>query len=829
MNLSTIVGFSDGAHGIEPWVVDINNSAAKMTMDINKRESSSKPSHLTIANDWLYFVADDGIHGKKLWMNDGTSDNSIMVDDGIPAGIKSDIGDVLVLDNKVFFIVYAHLNSYRFYGKIYMTDIGSTSVTELDDGFHFLSFNDKIFYVTKDSIKVFDPQNNTKETVVSGGNALYSLVGHIDNALLFMKGKQDSNGRWHNNLYKNENNTITLLREDVDISSKRMIVDKKLFIVEHGKELWCYDHTKKSITKLHDFSKQIVQPFRKELAAFDGKLYFIGNDNEHGDALWVSDGTADGTLFLKDLNIHNLGAGLRYPHVANNKLYFQSGREPWVTDGTKEGTLLLELNGVYGSNPEHFTAYKNKVYFKANTSNSDDLYVTDGTKDGTERITMHERKEEFLIDNLIVFKNFLFFGGGSKQHGEELWKSNGTKEGTELLSNINKTTKASVYSKTKFIKMGKYYYFIANDGNRYGGFNDMLWKTDGTTTGTTIVKKPENNQELSPRYLTLVGDKLFFAAGTSSFSDVELWVSDGTEEGTHMVKDIMPNDRLYKSGSYPTSLIDANGTLVFIAKDKEHGYQIWKSDGTENGTVMISNFNDPNYIGRFRTHLVYLKGAIYFNAKGAKSGEEFYKLDIATGATAPVKKGLSGIEEMVLLGNTIYFKAYSNDVSTKEIWLSDGTEKGTKLLKKIQSGPAYNTIHNLTVAEDKLYFLASDGQHGVELWVSDGTANGTKMVKDITPGDYTSHTEINQMTAVGDRLYFTAYDNEHGEELWVSNGEEGGTHLVKDIVPGIMKSAVKICHGISGKLLFSAYDENGNHLWITDGTEEGTKIIEPSK
>ena len=56
----------------------------------------------------------------------------------------------------------------------------------------------------------------------------------------------------------------------------------------------------------------------------------------------------------------------------------------------------------------------------------------------------------------------------------------------------------------------------------------------------------------------------------------ELWKSDGTSGGTVMVKDIDPG----ATGSIPSYLTNVNGTLFFAANDGTHGYELWKSDGT---------------------------------------------------------------------------------------------------------------------------------------------------------------------------------------------------------------------------------------------------------
>ena len=56
----------------------------------------------------------------------------------------------------------------------------------------------------------------------------------------------------------------------------------------------------------------------------------------------------------------------------------------------------------------------------------------------------------------------------------------------------------------------------------------------------------------------------------------ELWKTDGTAAGTVLVKDI----RSGASGSYPHNLTNVNGTLFFTANDGTNGYELWKSDGT---------------------------------------------------------------------------------------------------------------------------------------------------------------------------------------------------------------------------------------------------------
>ncbi len=106
---------------------------------------------------------------------------------------------------------------------------------------------------------------------------------------------------------------------------------------------------------------------------------------------------------------------------------------------------------------------------------------------------------------------------------------------------------------------------------------------------------------------------------------------------------------------------------------------------------------------------------------------------------------------------------------------------GPKLVKDINpTGSSFPT--SLTQVGSTLFFAANDGVHGVELWKSDGTAAGTKMVKDIHPGSKSSWPE--NLVNVNGTLFFFADDGVHGNELWKSNGTAAGTKMVKDIHPG---------------------------------------------
>ena len=153
-----------------------------------------------------------------------------------------------------------------------------------------------------------------------------------------------------------------------------------------------------------------------------------------------------------------------------------------------------------------------------------------------------------------------------------------------------------------------------------------------------------------------------------------------------------------------------------------------------------------------------------------------------------------------------------------ELWRSDGTGKGTRMVKDINPGKEWSSLYPLAVVGRTFYFGASDGVHGFELWRSDGTGKGTTMVKDMNPGP--GDGGPGWSTAFGGSLYFAAWDGtEGGRGLWRTDGTAAGTSLVKHLSGGIMDLAAA-----GGALYFSV--ANGySELWRSDGTTAGTSLV----
>lgn len=402
-----------------------------------------------------------------------------------------------------------------------------------------------------------------------------------------------------------------------------------------------------------------------------------------------------------------------------------------------------------------------------------------------------------------------------------------------MIKDINGNGSLSIWYDTYMIGVGNKLFLVADDDQH--GYE--LWKSDGSAAGTVMVK------DINPAYdasglayaftpwFTQVDGLLYFVANDGAHG-VELWKSDGSGAGTVMVADIYPG----APNSSPHGLIAFDGKLYFFADDGVHGVELWKSDGTATGTVMVKEIYTYNELGVGPGLLTVYQDALYFSATENGYDYSLYKTDGTSAGTELVKNPLPGyshdIRDMAVSGANLYFIAWLGGYGNNHgftVWKSNGTTQGTTMIKNPDpDGQVGRNMDNLTDVKGVLFFAAYDAAHGVELWKSDGTESGTAMVKDIIPD--TAQSFPDHLVAMNGVLYFDAIDATHGRELWKSDGTAAGTVLVKDIDPGASPGLdvdyeFRGLRAVGNTLYFTAQDSRGQEPWISDGTTSGTQQL----
>ncbi|MEQ1845256.1 MAG: ELWxxDGT repeat protein, partial [Nitrospira sp.] len=331
-----------------------------------------------------------------------------------------------------------------------------------------------------------------------------------------------------------------------------------------------------------------------------------------------------------------------------------------------------------------------------------------------------------------------------------------TKPSTYLLAGQTKTTTGDSHFVTNLTNLAP---IVASDAF-----------TVKNSSGTPVLVKDinTNTDPYGPASLVNVNGTVYFTAYRPDLGR-ELWKSDGTNGGTVLVKDIVAGS----GSSNPEHLTNVNGTLFFTAETAATGRELWKSDGTAAGTVLVKDIKPGTGYGI--SHLLHdlfinVNGTLFFTADNGVNGVELWKSNGTAAGTVMVKDLTSGTGSSSLINLTsfkgrLFFMTYGG----RDLWTSDGTGPGTQVVRHFGT---FQQNPELVVVGNNLYFTADDGIHGAEVWKTDGTPLGTVLLKDVNAYTGVGFTGSNpaNLTNVNGKLFFTANDFVHGHELWMSDG-----------------------------------------------------------
>lgn len=432
----------------------------------------------------------------------------------------------------------------------------------------------------------------------------------------------------------------------------------------------------------------------------NGRLYFACDDGTNkGEELCTSDGTAAGTFVVKDINpgpsgsfsrdnerSAGVGVGDKYVFRALVTSQGATRDQLWVSGGCAANTFeLLSIQSSFNINARTFRSSPLQpgaaFFFASGVGPQDDeLWRTDGTPQGTDVVAdacpTVGCGGAIGADDIGFLGNKVFWsasssGGGT---GNQLWEfdsaSKQAKQSVVLNPGVNDNPD---FFARGFVQFGTSLLFVANDGTARV---NRLWRTDGTAAGTQVVSRTTDGITTP---LVLSGNNVYFQAKDRSFGnelhsatlsaaqvvkdlilgevdgwaeeitdmggyvlfsgDKELYRSDGTAQGTSLVKDINQGTTSAGPGqSYPRNFIRAGATnkLYFSGDDGRNGRELWVSDGTPAGTTMVMDIN-PGAADSSPQDFTVVGGYLYFSAETAANGRELWRvlIDSRVTATAP--------------------------------------------------------------------------------------------------------------------------------------------------------------------------------------------------
>lgn len=557
------------------------------------------------------------------------------------------------------------------------------------------------------------------------------------------------------------------------------------------------------------------------ITAINGQMVFMAmNVNTYSNDLWLSDGTAEGTYSA--LALTNTGWGTRSTNFTkvSDELFFRYGYNLVKTDGTLNGTkivdsnseridyefnskanypvigslliysgntggfsyepsyynivteekgVLRDLNSGGGSSPIYFREESGLVFFVANES---ELWQTNGSSEGTVKVTelsieyMNAIYPSGLSGVYNEFSGNYYFMGMGMDGDIEPWvvPSSNPALSYELL-NVNKSEQGSVppnFANTLFELNGKVF-FTASDGIH----GNELWRTDLSEVNTALFMDLELGSAGTSFTDAVANDTIcYFVTGT--IGDYNLWKTDGTVEGTENIA----SDDVQYSLSAISRLYLSNDKLFILV-----GHKLYATDGTAEGTILIPN----------------------------EGGGQYEEIDVS--------------------GNELLFRNVNRDV-----WITDGTVTGT--LKLPRPFGEYNYITSMTFTDEEVFAEYETSSfnggnyvttlHLVKLLNTSGVYSW-KEIASHAGEDFVNNYEVYPASWNNSLFYWSNICRNNyvvSFDLRLTNGEVGDSKVIKRIQ--IEKLDEIITFKTSHLFYFICSKSSGSELWRSDGTEEGT-------
>jgi ELWxxDGT repeat protein len=489
--------------------------------------------------------------------------------------------------------------------------------------------------------------------------------------------------------------------------------------------------------------------------------------------------------------------------------------------------------GAQGSEPLDFLLHNNKILFEGRINDTlDGLFASDGINPAVELLRyrpafdIHGMGVGFYTAQKAVVNGKILFDFAFEPANDLYltYATDGTPSGTVRLNNMPRTPSLS-----NFYVQNNVLYFLADNGGEA-----QLWRTDATDAGTFLIKT-FCNLATSNNFCGIINSFQAYKVNATQFmfllqdnvNGAEPWISDGTAAGTFVIN-IAP-------GRLDASVGQAGGAWLnnkayFQAENATSGLELFATDGTAAGTTLVKNINTTtgtNYhnVNSRPFDFFSTNDKIYFKADNGIVGDEIW---VSDGTAAGTKLLLETQAGLTTRGDNARYFEYNGKVlfqsSLQEfplkynLYSTDGTPAGTTLLSNAQYD--YDLFVPQIVYQNKLYFMAKAFNKGTELWQTDGTAAGTFKIKTISTQQPNNaivfYNKVKPIAAFG-KFYFLANDANDTDfgALWESDGTAAGTKKVA--TTGVNSGS--LCNisgmvGLNGAIYFSGnFNGLGYELW----------------
>jgi ELWxxDGT repeat protein len=558
-----------------------------------------------------------------------------------------------------------------------------------------------------------------------------------------------------------------------------------------------------------------------------GLTFFEAVTVATGEELWRTDGTPEGTFQLLDatpgplptITLYGFAPGVPWSYFFLHRP--DSGREPWRTDGTPAGTqMLADLHpGEGGSVGWDPTGFLGALFFFVADDGVEgpEAWRTDGTEAGTFAVTSLETAPWTGVEfDFAALPSAMLFTVRASSEPVELWRSDGTAAGSQRLLTVAVGSSAHVRPLT--VRGDRALLEIDKGGAI------QLWVTDGTVEGTLqVIELPQAAVPSVARPLPVANGWIFFARDAEH--GVEPWTTDGTPEGTHLLADVL-------AGPESSAWSDATATLgdraLLQLDDGVHGRELWVTDGTAAGTGLVKDL-EPG-----RESLRYLR------LLGEQDGHELFEYEGRYWSTDGTPAGTVAIAELTRtvspsdplrlarVGERVYFDALSAPW-VRHPFRSDGTEAGTSWLGSTPVEWLYGRTHFADLGDGT--FVANtdhdgDGRYGYsELWSGDGIPPPLAELS-YSCGARCSTGLGHAPPVAGGVALFVEWTPDLGAELWRTDGTPDGTSPLLDLIPGPESASPSNLRESGEEVWFTAIDaEQVESVWRSGGAPETTVVV----